>query len=305
MNPLASRAARLSAWAEAIPPNVRGAMWMTVAAISFAGMATMMKVLGEGYHSFQVTFFRAVFALVIVLPIAVAVGREGFRTARPGLHAVRGLAGAISNFCLVFATAVLPLADAVAYTFTKPLFMTMLAGIMLAETVGRQRWIAVAVGFIGVVVMMRPGGGGVQPEAFVALGGAFMFAMTNILVKMLAATEKPVTIMLYAACTTTLLLAVPAALVWRTPDAEALMFAALLGLFGVVNQYFIIRAFSVAEASAVIPFDYTRLIWSALIGFVFFSELPDSFTVAGALIIIGAAYYIARSESRAGKAVRP
>ncbi len=297
--------ARLSAWAETIPPNVRGALWMIIAAVSFAIMATMMKVLGEQFHSFQVTFFRAVFALLIVLPIAVSVGRTGFRTQRPGLHAVRGLTGAISNFCLVFATAVLPLADAVAYTFTKPLFMTMLAAVMLAEVVGRHRWVAVAVGFIGVLVMMRPGGGGVQPEAFVALGGAFMFALTNILVKQLSETEKPVTIMLYAACTTTLLLAVPAALVWQTPDMEALIFAALLGLAGTVNQYFIIRAFAVAEASAVIPFDYTRLIWSALIGYMFFSELPDSFTIAGAMIIIGAAYYIARREAQLGKAVRP
>ena len=297
--------ARLSAWAETVPPNVRGAMWMTIAAVSFACMATMMKVLGEQFHSFQVTFFRAAFALLIVLPIAVSVGREGFRTQRPGLHAVRGLTGAVSNFCLVFATAMLPLADAVAYTFTKPLFMTLLAGVMLSEAVGRHRWTAVAVGFIGVVVMMRPGGGGVQPEAFIALAGAFMFALTNILVKQLAATEKPVTIMLYAACSTTLLLAIPAALVWQTPDTEALIFAAMLGLAGTMNQYFMIRAFAVAEASAVIPFDYTRLIWSALIGYIFFSELPDSFTVAGAMIIIGAAYFIARRETKMGKSVRP
>ncbi|MEX2644410.1 MAG: DMT family transporter [Acetobacterales bacterium] len=294
--------ARLAARAEAIPPNVRGAMWMTVAAVTFAGMATMMKVLGQGYHSFQVTFFRAFAALLILLPIVVSTGREGFRTERPGLHVLRGLAGATSNFFLVLATALLPLADAVAYTFTKPLWMTVLAAVMLSEFVGRARWMAVGVGFLGVIVMMRPGTAGLQPEALVALGGAFMFALTNILVKMLAATERPVTIMLYAAVTTTVLLAIPAALVWKTPDADGLLFIAMLGFFGVSNQYFMIRAFAVAEASAVIPFDYTRLIWSVLIGFVFFSELPDLYTVGGALIIVGSTYYIARREARMGRA---
>ncbi len=291
-------ATRTTAFVEAIPGNVRGSAWMALGAMCFALQVTTVKLLGEGYNSFLITFLRSVTMLLLVLPAAMRVGTEVLRTQRLKVHALRGLMSGISLFCLVYAFMHLPLADATAYTFTKPLFMTILIALILPEVVFWQRWVAVVVGFVGVLIMMRPGAGGLDPNAFVALGGAFFFACTNVLVKQLSETERPVTILLYAAIFTSLISFPPALFVWEWPDAYGWCLIVLMAAFSGSNQYLMIRAWRVADASAVVPFDYTRLIWSGLIGWYFFSELPDVFTLVGAGVIVAAALYIAFHEAR-------
>ncbi|MEX2644409.1 MAG: DMT family transporter [Acetobacterales bacterium] len=291
-------ATRTTAFVEAIPGNVRGSAWMALGAMCFALQVTMMKLLGDGYHSFLITFLRSATMLMLVLPAAIRVGADALRTQRLGLHAGRGVASGISLFCLVYAFTHLPLAEATAFTFTKPLFMTVLIAIMLPEVVFWQRWAAVCVGFVGVLIMMRPGLGGLDPNAFVALGGAFFFAVVNVLVKQLSGTERPVTILLYAAIFTSLISFVPALFVWQWPDPQGWLLILLMAVFSALNQYLMIRAWRVADACAVVPFDYTRLIWSGLIGWYFFSELPDVFTLISAGVIVAAALYIAFHEVR-------
>jgi drug/metabolite transporter (DMT)-like permease len=289
---------RLASFAESVPGNARGAAWVALAAMAFALQGLAIKLLGEDYDPFLLTFLRSITMLAVVAPAVIRVGADAFRTRHIKVHAQRGIASGISLFCLVYAFTHLPLAEATAFTFTKPLFMTVLIALMLPEIVSWQRWAAVAVGFLGVLVMMRPGVGGLDPTVFVALGGAFFFAVVNVLVKKLSATDRPVTILLYAGIFTTLISFPPALFVWEWPDFHGWMLVLLMAVMSASNQYLMIRAWRVADASAVVPFDYTRLIWSGMIGWVIFSELPDIFTLAGAAVIIAAALYIALHETR-------
>ena len=179
--------------------------------------------------------------------------------------------------------------------------MTVLIAMLLPEIVSWQRWTAVAVGFLGVVIMMRPGVGGLDPDVFVALGGAFFFAVVNVLVKQLSSTERPVTILLYAAIFTSVISFPPALYVWEWPTLYGWGLVVAMAVLSASNQYLMIRAWRVADASAVVPFDYTRLVWSGLIGFVFFSELPDLFTLSGVAVIITAVLYITFHEAQQGR----
>ncbi len=292
---------RPASFVESIPGNARGAAWVSLAAMAFALQGMAIKMLGEDYDPFLLTFLRSITMLAVVMPAVLRVGADAFRTRRLKVHAQRGVASGISLFCLVYAFTYLPLAEATAFTFTKPLFMTVLIALMLPEIVSWQRWGAVAVGFLGVLIMMRPGVGGLDPGAFVALGGAFFFAVVNVLVKKLSATERPVTILLYAGIFTSLISFPPALFVWEWPSLYGWMLVLLMAVMSAANQYLMIRAWRIADASAVVPFDYTRLIWSGLIGWIVFSELPDMFTLAGAAVIVAAALYIAFHEALQGK----
>jgi drug/metabolite transporter (DMT)-like permease len=292
-----SRSAFNSGWA-ALPDNSRGAIWLMLSTILFTGMATNIKLMGQHFDSFQIVFFRCLFHLLTILPFVI---REGgwsvVRTSRFPLHVLRVSLGLVAMFCGFYAFVNLTLADAVAISFARPLFMIPLAVIFLHEVVRMRRWSATIVGFIGVVVMLRPGESAISTAALVALLGAFCVAVVLVIIKRLSTTERPLTISFWFGVIATLVSAVPAFMVWKEPTLEQVFWLALIGALGATAQYMVIRAYRIGEATAVAPFDYIRLLLAALVGWLVFAEQPDIWTGVGSVLIIGSTLYIARREA--------
>ena len=290
------------AWA-GLSPNLQGAIWMTCAACGFTVNGVMVKWLGAGgMDAFQIAFARAVFALAAVLPFAWQIGPAVLRTRHLGIHLLRGLAGGGAMICGFYALTKLPLADVTALGFTTPLFTIVLAVLILKEEVRWRRWTATAVGFLGVLIMLRPGATALDPAALIALMMAFGIALAVTLVKRLPPGESRVTMLLFFCVISILMAFFPAMAVWRDPTWIEWLLLAGVGVLGVISQSMIIRAYQCGDASFVAPFDYSKLLLAGLLGFLLFSETPDLWSLAGALVIVGATLYIARREAAQGRA---
>lgn len=176
--------------------------------------------------------------------------------------------------------------------------------MFLGEVVRLRRWSATALGFVGVIVMMRPGGE-IALATWVAVFGALLVAVVTIMIKKLLTTERPEILLLYFGVISSLVALGPALMVWRTPTLTELGFLMAIGTLGAAGQYCMIRGYRIGEATALLPFDYTRLIFAGVIGFLWFAEVPDVWTITGALIVVGATLYIGIREARLGKKPEP
>lgn len=290
----------LHAWNEA-PGNVRGALLVLLAAVFFSCMGVLVKTLGERLDSFQIAFFRCLFGLVAVLPFLAQGTVRQLRTSHLSSHVLRAFLGVGAMTCGFYAVTHMPLADAVAISFTKPMFVIVLAIIVLREPVPMRRGLATVIGFFGVLIIVGPGGDGVQLIALVALAGSMMVAGVQIVVKRLSATESTAAILFYFGVVTTLVALGPALFVWQTPTWREFGLLVMLGAFGSLGQALTVHGLRVGDASAVSPFDYARLLFSAILGYIVFSEVPGPWSYVGALLIVGSALYIARREAIAAR----
>ncbi|MBM3491442.1 MAG: DMT family transporter [Alphaproteobacteria bacterium] len=281
--------------------NLLSALWMLASTLLFTAMGGLVKFLGGHYESFQIAFFRSGFGLLTMLPFVLAGGWGVLRTQRLWLHLARGICGATAQMCNFFALTKLHLADAVAISYARTLFLIPLAVLFLGEAVRARRWSATLLGFAGVLIMLRPAGE-IAPATLVAVTGALIAAGTGIMLKQLAASERPATVMLYFGLVSTSATALPALLVWRAVDLADLALLLLMGGCGSGGQYCMVRAFRVGEATAVLPVDYLRLILASAVGYFVFAEVPDRWTALGAAIVVGATLYIALREARLGRA---
>lgn len=286
-----------AAWL-ALSGNARGAIWMIACGVGFTVMAVQIKLLGDRLDSFQIAFFRCLIGLIAILPFVAGYGISSLRTRSLGIHLLRGLFGFVAMFASYYAVARMPLASYTALSFTKPLFSTVLAVLILHEVVHWRRWTATLVGFAGVLIMVRPGAGTFDSAALFALADALSIAFLVTLVKRLPPQETTLVMLFYFGVFSTAASLPPAILVWRTPTLEELTLLIGIGVLGVLAQSFWIRAYRVGEASAVAPFDYLRLLFAALAGFLAFGELIGRWEIVGALIIVVSTVYIARREAR-------
>ncbi len=214
------------------------------------------------------------------------------------MHAWRGILGAIGMGCAYFGLSRMPMASYNALSFSKPLFAIVLAVIILHETVRWRRWAATGIGFVGVLIMMRPGTAAFDPNGLFALGDALTIAILITVLKRLPAYERPIAMLFYFGLVASPLALLPALIDWRWPDPGTWALLAAIGCSGALSQYWWIMAFRTGEASAVAPFDYSRLLFTGIIGLIFFSEVPDVWTVAGAALIVASTIYIARREAQ-------
>jgi drug/metabolite transporter (DMT)-like permease len=289
----------------ALHGNTRGAIWILVAGFMTTVQSLMVKQVGTDLHVFQVVFLRCLFGLSILLPLAFKSGLATFRTGRVHLHLMRAGISLTSMACSFYAFAHLPLADATAYGFTIPLFMIPIAMVMFGEKVRWRRWTATFIGFAGVLIMVRPDGA-VHLAVPIALIGAFFNALVMAIIKRLTGTERIITLMTYFTIIGTLIALIPAMLVWRTPTYWELLLLFGMGLTGTLSQMFAAHGwYAATEATAIAPFDYSRLLYAVILGFIFFAEIPGLNTAAGALIIAGSTLYIARREARLRRAACP
>ena len=284
---------------------LRGAFYMIGAGASFAIMIVIVRHVSAEQHPFEIAFFRNMFGLAFMLPWIVRTGWEGLRTKRFRLHLFRALIGLSAMLCFFTAISLIPVAEVTALTFTAPLFATIGAALVLGEKVRLRRWTATAIGFVGALVILRPGSAMLTPAALTALASAAFMAVAILSVKALSRTENPNAIVLYMGLLLTPLSLVGALFVWTTPAPETWPWLVVMGLTATLGQLLMTRAFATAEASAVLPFDFARLIFVAIFGFLLFGERPDLWTWIGAAVIIAATVYIAHREARLGKGAPP
>jgi drug/metabolite transporter (DMT)-like permease len=224
------------------------------------------------------------------------IGR--LRTARFGTHVWRAAFGLLAMVCWFYSIALLPLAEAVALNFTVPLFATAGAAIFLGEVVRARRWSATILGFVGVLIILRPGFLEVTPEMALPVVAAAFMAIAVLIVKSLSRTEAASTVVIYMNLILTPLSLVPAVFVWRWPTWPTWLHLMLLGLFAALAHLALTRAYAKADASAVLPFDYARLPLIAIIAYFAFGEVPGVWTWIGATVIVASAIYIVQRESK-------
>ncbi len=286
--------ARLREYLARLPTNVRGAMMVSLGALLLVTMTTLVKGLGDSLHSFEIVFFRCLIGFLLLIPLLIKTRGAAIRTKRPFMHFLRTSLGITAMFCAFWAVTHMPLADATAIGFSRPLFMIVLAFIFLGEVVGWRRGFATVVGFMGILIMTRPFTEGFDPTALIAATGALFAALGVVAVKKLTLTEPIMTIMFYYTLWTTVFSAIPAALVWQPPNLQEMGVLTIIGILGVVGQTAMTQGFKLGEATFVIPFDYLRIIFAGLYGIALFKEVPAMVSIAGAAVIIASSFYILR-----------
>jgi len=275
----------------------QGAFWAVMITLVSVINDILMRLLGAGLDVIQIFFFRFFFGMLSVIPLMLSHGSILFKTSRPWMHFWRALlgVGAIGGAC--YSVNLLPLSDNTIIMSSQPFFFLPLAVLFLREKVDLTRWIAILIGFIGLLIMFQPGAESLRIVALVPIIAALLFAMSDVVAKKMVVTESTQCMLFYFAVGTTLITLIPAILVWKTPSWYELGMLALLGIGGNLIQVCMIRAFSATEASALSPFRYVEFIFSALFGFLLFAEVPTLVTLIGAAFIIAGTAYISYYEA--------
>ncbi len=274
---------------------------MIGAAASFSLLVVCVRELSTSLPTPEILFFRCLFSTALLVPWALRAGRDAVRIRRPWPNLLRGVSTFAAMTMWFHAIGVVPLADAVAIQSAYPLFTILLAMLLFAERPGIRRWLATLAGFAGVLVIVRPGFAAVGLPTAMLLGAALFYAVSNICVKAMADTESPTRMVFTVNLLLLVFSAVPTAFVWTAPTPEALPWIALLAGSGFAAHMCLTRALAIGEAGTVMPFDFLRLPFAALNGFLLYAEIPDVWTVAGGILVFASAIYIAMREARPGR----
>lgn len=278
---------------------------MALGFLFFSVADVTAKFLTRDFEPFQIAWFRQLGLLSAGLWFLATRGLPVLGTKRPGLQILRGCTAALSASAFIFAIGHVPLADAVAVSFVAPFVVTILAALILREAVGIRRWIAVTVGFVGTLVVIRPGLGLFHPAIFMVLAGAAMFAARQIMSRVLGPVDRTATTITYTAISSVVLLTVPMFAVWQTPTSlQQVALIALLACMAGIGELLIIRALELAEAATLAPLQYSMIVWSTGLSWLVFSQLPDGWTLTGAAIIMASGIYTLHRERLAARARR-
>ncbi len=276
--------------------NGKGLLLMGLGMFLFAAVDTIAKFLTSDLHPFQIVWTRQLGLLVGALFLLALHGRHLFLTAHPKLQLIRGLVAALSAAAFIFAIRHVPLADAVAVSFVAPFMVTLMAALILREPVGWRRWVAVVLGFVGSMIILRPGMGVVHPAAILVVVAAFFFACRQVISRAIAARDGTGTTILYTAMTAVFVLSVPLPWVWVTPSGPEFLLLVGLAMLAGLAEVCVIRALELGLAVAVAPVHYTLIIWASLYGWLVFGQFPDGWTWAGTGIIMATGMYMLRRE---------
>jgi len=283
----------------AAPRNAaRGILFILLAVLLFAGLDTLVKLAAARHPIGQIIFFRNLFAfLPLLFFIRRAGGLAALRTRHLLRHLLRSVFGVASMAAGFLAFALLPLADAVALCQSAPIFITALSVPLLGEKVGWRRWSAVAAGFVGILVMARPGSGVFEAGAALAIASALLYAFAVVQVNRMAASEQPAAIVFYFTLAGALLGAVSLPWQWAAPTALSLACLITIGLLGGLAQMALTLAYGLAPVSVIAPFEYLSLTFAAGFGYAIWGDLPDRYILIGAAIVIGSGLYILHRET--------
>ncbi len=293
--------ARLGTRWELVPGNLRGIFWMLLMTVTFLSGQVVVKLLAPGMHPFEITFFRCFFTFAASFPFLMQGGVAALRTSYFHMHALRGLFGGLAMLGVFYGVANMPLSSVNAIAFTRPLFMIVLAVLFLGEVVQKRRWAATVVGFIGVLVILRPGSESFNPAAYAVLGSALSYACGHVILKKLTRVESASANIFFYMGVASLVTLIPALFFWTWPTLEQWVLLGLMGATSAVGQMFLTFAYRAGDATVVSPFEYSRLLWAGLFDILLFAVWPSPWTILGGLIVLAASYYIARHASGAKK----
>jgi drug/metabolite transporter (DMT)-like permease len=280
------------------PP--RGIALMVFAMALASIMDALSKLLATyGHHPMQIAWARFLFIALFLIPVLATQKSGSLKTARPGLQFVRGMAMCFSSVFFIAALSLLPMADAAALVFVLPFFVTAFSIPLLGERIGIRRWAAVAVGFVGVLIIVRPGGAGYGVAALLPIASAVCGALGFITTRMMRSTEPVLTTLVLSALIALAITSAAAPFVWTALDARSLALMVAIGALSAASQYVLILAFQYAQPSLLAPFLYSQMLWAIVLGFALFDALPDMATLVGAAIIIASGIYTWHRERRA------
>ena len=282
----------------------RGIASMLLAVAIFSCMDALIKWLSATYPTSEIVFFRSSFAFLPLLPALLKGGRAALRTRRPLTQAGRAGLGLFSMFAFFYCFRLMPLADVFGIAFSAPVFVTALSVPMLGEKVGIRRWSAVVVGFVGVLIMLRPDTGVFASASSIALVATVLYALGQIFVRDLTKTETTTCIVFYVTLTTTVVSALAMPFLWVTPSWRDAPLLAAVGILGGMAQLAFTRAFRLAPAAIVSPFDYSGLLYASMIGYYVWGDVPTATFLVGAAIVMASGLYILYRETKLAAARR-
>jgi drug/metabolite transporter (DMT)-like permease len=288
-------------WFDAIPRHLRGVMLMLCATVSVVAMNVTIRHVAPTIHVFEIALFRNIFAALIFVPMLFRSEINILRTRKVGLLTLRAVLNTVAMFTFFYGLTLIPLTEVTALSFTTPLFASLLAVLFLRESMSAQRWVGLLVGLARALVILRPGAQEISLGSVMILLSSGTWACALMCIKILTRTESAVTIAIYAA-----LMQVPFALitslfVWVWPTWPQLALLAVIGALGGFAQLCLSQAFRDADTTQVLPVDFTKLIWAGLAGFLMFGEIPEVWTIIGAVVVFGAVFYMALQERPAAR----
>ena len=261
-----------------------------------SAMHASIRHVSAGLHPFEIAFFRLVFGLLPLLPWFIKLGWSPLRTKRPGMIIFRGVLNLVCMLAFFVALAITPLAEVTVLVFTAPIFATMLAVFVFGEKVGLLRWGAIGFGFLGAVVVLRPGFETLHLGSALALFAAVIWGVCLIIIKSLGKTDSSLTITVYMSLVMAPLSLLPALMVWQWPTAEQFLWLVAIGVFGGIGQMAMAEALRVGDTHVVMPIDFVRLIWISAIAYAAFAEVPGFYTWLGGAMIFAATGFITWRE---------
>lgn len=282
--------------------TLKGIGLMGVAAMIISVMHVLVRDLSSEINPIQIAFYRNVIGFMMLFPFLLRQDRSLWITKQPKLQFFRAIIGTCALLSWFTALGMMPVGDATAISFVTVLFVTIGAALVLKEKVGPRRWAAILVGFVGTMIIIRPGSGLFGTGALVALMSTVFWAAALICVKILSRTDSSITMVFYANVFFTIFSFIPALFFWTWPTFEQTMWMLLIGVMATLGHLCMAQSLKMADATAVAPMDYTRMLFAAGAGFLMFGEFPDVMTWVGGTVIFLSTVYITYRESQAKKA---
>ncbi|MEN2494603.1 MAG: Riboflavin transporter [Hyphomicrobiaceae bacterium hypho_1] len=277
--------------------NLRGAIYMLLAAFFFSLMIVFIKIVSKSLNVTEILFFRQLITISIAAPVILSNLPHSLHTAFPKLQFLRVVIAFVAMLLGCSAFIYLPFAKVTVIMFSKTLFITVLAIVILGEVVGPRRWGAIIMGFLGVLIIAWPNDiNNFTIYSVMAIMSSICVSAVVIIIRVISRVDKPITIMTYQALGVGLLMVIPTIYFWKTPTLAEIVILTVIGICSTLGQYFNILSLRVAEASFVGPFDYARLIYSIAFGLLLFNEWPEQRVFLGAALIISAAAYTLHRE---------
>ncbi len=287
-----------------IPPAVRGAGWMLVTMLSFVAMAVAGRELAHSMSPFETVVMRSLVGLCVLLPLSARDGFRAFRTRILPLHVARNSIHFLGQVAWFFALGVLPIAEVTAIEFTMSLFAILFAGLFIGEAIDGRRWVTIAIGFVGVLIILRPGAAAIHPASLIMLAGAACYGASITMTKSIMRADSAFAVVLYMNLIQLVLGLGPTVFDWAMPTLRDVPWILLVGTCALAAHYSFARALALADVSVVSPIDFLRLPTVALVGYLAYRETVDAWVWAGAALVIAANWYnIWRASRRARAAV--
>lgn len=278
---------------------LRGILMMCFAVLCFATMNTFTKELRGELPVTGIIWGRYFFHFALILVLFPRRIPTLLKSDDIGWQIARSVLVLLATACMFIALGFMPLADAVAITFAGPLLIVALSAVILRERVGPRRWAAVAVGFVGMLVIIRPGAGAFQVAALLPVLVAFFYALYQIITRLISHRSDPLSMLFYTALIGAVAMTAIVPFDWQTPTIKQWGMLVAVGFLGGLGHYAIIKAYQRSEAALVAPFAYTEMVWATSLGFLVFGDFPDLFTFAGTAIIIASGVYVVHRERQA------